>query len=443
MAGIPGFGDRRQLGPGELVGACVQRALLVGEMTVERGGGIPAHGPTTAIPMSSTVASGTASPHWTLHAAAEQGYTGVNWIPQYDAGSRKPPDGRDTVGKELGRTFEPVSAPSSRDEPGTPDGLQPQDLVITVLGTYVRPFGGGPVWSGGLVSLLGEFGFSHGAARVALTRLVRRGLLERVRSGRLVHYRVTARCDRLLAEGDGRIFSLGSARATGDWWTVVWHQIPEDRRLERSRLARRLRFLGFGSVQDSVWVSPHDHAAEVEKLVGDLDVASVTAVFLASVGLDARPAGARRPRLGSQRARRSLPGVRRASSPRTPGAGRPVDDDATRSSSAPGSCTCSGVSRSSTRSSPRSSRRCHVRAMPRSRCSIPCSTGWQNPLNATSTRSPSGAGARWLLRAPPATEGQSRTRAPRLNPWARTRTPGSGCPCRRPASAARRRSARR
>ena len=167
---------------------------------------------------------------------------------------------------------------------GAPDGLQPQDLVITLLGTYVRPFGGGPVWSGGLVSLLEEFGFSHGAARVALTRLVRRGLLERVRSGRLVHYCVTDRCDRLLAEGDGRIFSLGSARATGDWWTVVWHQIPEDRRLERSRLARRLRFLGFGSVQDSVWVSPHDHAAEVETLVGDLDVASVTAVFLASVG---------------------------------------------------------------------------------------------------------------------------------------------------------------
>ncbi len=67
-------------------------------------------------------------------------------------------------------------------------------------------------------------------------------------------------------------------------WTIVWHQIPEDRRLERSRLARRLRFLGFGSVQDSVWVSPHDHAAEVSKLVVDLDVASVTAVFLGSVG---------------------------------------------------------------------------------------------------------------------------------------------------------------
>jgi phenylacetic acid degradation operon negative regulatory protein len=161
--------------------------------------------------------------------------------------------------------------------------LQPQDLVITLLGTYVRPFGE-MVWSGGLVALLAELGFSHGAARVALTRLVRRGLIARERSGRLVHYRVTARCDRLLAEGDGRIFSLGERRGAGDAWTVLWHQIPEDRRLDRSRLARRLRFLGFGSVQDSVWVSPHNHAGEVEELLAELGVAEFATLFLAQVG---------------------------------------------------------------------------------------------------------------------------------------------------------------
>ncbi len=171
------------------------------------------------------------------------------------------------------------------------DPLQPQDLVITLLGIYVRPRDVETVWSGGLVSLLEEFGFSQGAARVALTRLVRRGLIARERSGRLVFYRLTPRCDRLLAEGDGRIFSLGSARASGDDWTVVWHQIPEGRRLERSRLARRLRFLGFGSVQDSVWISPHDHCDEVGRLLEELEVASAAAVFCArpnaEVGLSA------------------------------------------------------------------------------------------------------------------------------------------------------------
>ncbi|HEY3728677.1 MAG TPA: bifunctional salicylyl-CoA 5-hydroxylase/oxidoreductase [Solirubrobacteraceae bacterium] len=49
-------------------------------------------------------------PHWTLHAAAEQEYAGdgVAWVPQYEAGSRRPPTGRtDGVRKELERSFEP------------------------------------------------------------------------------------------------------------------------------------------------------------------------------------------------------------------------------------------------------------------------------------------------------------------------------------------------
>jgi anthraniloyl-CoA monooxygenase len=49
-------------------------------------------------------------PAWTLHAAAEQGYT-LDWVPQYRAGSRKPPAGRDQVAKELERTFEPIMPP--------------------------------------------------------------------------------------------------------------------------------------------------------------------------------------------------------------------------------------------------------------------------------------------------------------------------------------------
>jgi anthraniloyl-CoA monooxygenase len=49
-------------------------------------------------------------PHWTLHAAAEQDYTGegVRWASQYEAGSRRPPTGRDgDPRKELERSFEP------------------------------------------------------------------------------------------------------------------------------------------------------------------------------------------------------------------------------------------------------------------------------------------------------------------------------------------------
>jgi anthraniloyl-CoA monooxygenase len=46
-------------------------------------------------------------PAWTLHAAAEQGYAGIDWPVQYRAGSRQPPTGRESVRKELERQFSP------------------------------------------------------------------------------------------------------------------------------------------------------------------------------------------------------------------------------------------------------------------------------------------------------------------------------------------------
>jgi anthraniloyl-CoA monooxygenase len=47
-------------------------------------------------------------PHWTLHAAADQGFEDVDWAQPYRAGSRRPPAGRDRVATELERRFDPV-----------------------------------------------------------------------------------------------------------------------------------------------------------------------------------------------------------------------------------------------------------------------------------------------------------------------------------------------
>jgi phenylacetic acid degradation operon negative regulatory protein len=156
----------------------------------------------------------------------------------------------------------------------------PQDLVLTLLGAYVQPREQRGVWSGGLVRLLNDFGFSLAAARAALNRLVARDLLARIRDGRLVHYTLTPRTVAVLAEGDRRIFTLG--RMTGDTtrWTVLWHAIPEARRTERNRLVRRLRFLGFGSMQDGTWIAPHDREHEVAALVAELRVGEHVGVLL-------------------------------------------------------------------------------------------------------------------------------------------------------------------
>ncbi|WP_030422224.1 PaaX family transcriptional regulator C-terminal domain-containing protein [Streptomyces sp. SCSIO 75703] len=171
--------------------------------------------------------------------------------------------------RELGKASDEAAA--ALPTQGWLEPPQPQDLVLTLLADNVRNRLES-VWSGGLVQLIGEFGFSTGASRVALARLVRRDLISRVKEGRLVSYRLTDRAERLLAEGDRRIFHLGGDRGRGDVFTVLWHTLPEKRRLERGQLARRLRFLGFGSVQDGNWISVGDHEEEVVRLVTELGV---------------------------------------------------------------------------------------------------------------------------------------------------------------------------
>jgi phenylacetic acid degradation operon negative regulatory protein len=167
--------------------------------------------------------------------------------------------------------------------PGDAFDASPQELVVTLLGSYVHPRETRRVWSGGLVAALAELGFSDGAARIALTRVVHR-------EGRTVHYSLTRRTVTLLADGDHRIFSLGRRERPAGEWTVLWQSIPESRRQARERLVRRLRFLGFGPYQDGTWIAPHDREAEVVALLGELDVTEHAGLLLGrpSAALDVR-----------------------------------------------------------------------------------------------------------------------------------------------------------
>jgi phenylacetic acid degradation operon negative regulatory protein len=167
--------------------------------------------------------------------------------------------------------------------------LQPQDLVLTMLGTHLRR-PGQTVWSGGMVRLLDSFGFTTGSARAALSRLVLRNLLVRTRQARFVHYALGARTERLLAEGDRRIFSFGRTESAADVWTVLWHSIPEDQRVQRSRLVSRLRFLGFGSVQDATWLAAHDREQDVLTLLRELEIETHVSLFVGRISEGLAPA---------------------------------------------------------------------------------------------------------------------------------------------------------
>ena len=169
----------------------------------------------------------------------------------------------------------------SRQAAAKRNGFRPQDLVLTLLGTYMRG-DRQSVWSGGIVELMSEFGFSTGAARVAVTRLADRDLICRTREGRFVYYQLSQRARSVIADGDRRIFSLGEESASSSW-TMVWHEIPEARRVERGKLARRMRFLGFGSLKDGLWVSPHDHRKELTTLLDDLEITNWASVMVGNL----------------------------------------------------------------------------------------------------------------------------------------------------------------
>lgn len=159
------------------------------------------------------------------------------------------------------------------------DGGDSQQFVITLLAIFGRQHAR-DVWSGGLVRLLNEAGYSALAARAALNRLVARDLLAPVREGRLVYYSITPRCSDALAEGDRRLFSLGERADWDGSWTTVLHTIPESLTVERNRLARRLRFLGFRPVQDSIWLSPNSRDREVHTLAVSLGIEGQVAALV-------------------------------------------------------------------------------------------------------------------------------------------------------------------
>jgi phenylacetic acid degradation operon negative regulatory protein len=148
---------------------------------------------------------------------------------------------------------------------------RPQDLVFTLFGEYLLPRKG-PIWVGSLIALLEPFGLSQGAVRTVLSRMTRKRWLQARRSGRNSFYRLTPRGRQLLEEGKVRIFQVTWDTPWNGSWFLLAYSIPEDRRHLRDRLRDRLAWLGFGSLGNGLWISPHDVHGEVEEAARELGI---------------------------------------------------------------------------------------------------------------------------------------------------------------------------
>lgn len=146
--------------------------------------------------------------------------------------------------------------------------MRPQALVLTLLGRHVLDRDVA-VSTGTFLDVLDRLDVSTDAARSTLTRMVRRGFLERHRVGRRTYFALTDRTRRLLTEGKARIFSEGVVTpAPADIWTLLSFSLPESRRRERHRLRVGLAWRGFGLLRDGLWLAAGK--VDVSELVDEL-----------------------------------------------------------------------------------------------------------------------------------------------------------------------------
>lgn len=147
--------------------------------------------------------------------------------------------------------------------------------LINALGELVLDMAA-PVPTSALVGALAEVDVETHAARQAIARCARSGLIEGARQGRESRWSVTPRGREVMADGVQRVEMLG--RPIQHWdgrWLVLVSSIPQDRRSVRQKLYRALEWAGCGSPSPGLWVCAH---AEREPLLRET---------VARLGLDA------------------------------------------------------------------------------------------------------------------------------------------------------------
>lgn len=157
---------------------------------------------------------------------------------------------------------------------------RPNDLVFTLFGEYLlHP--PKPVWVGSLLRLLEPLGLSDSAARTALSRMSRKGWFTTERVGRRSYYALTDRGRKLLEEGEERIYDPPRGLPWDGRWLMVTYSVPEEERKLRDRLRDQLLWLGFGSLGNGLWISPHAVEGRVREAAEDLDSSEYLEIFRA------------------------------------------------------------------------------------------------------------------------------------------------------------------
>ncbi|MFF2009945.1 PaaX family transcriptional regulator C-terminal domain-containing protein [Streptomyces sp. NPDC058195] len=172
-----------------------------------------------------------------------------------------------------------ASGEAARSGPGPLARVQPRQLIVTVYGLYARDTGG---WMSvaSLIQLLADLDVEAPTVRSSVSRLKRAGLLEAQSVSGAAGYRISPETERILRDGDPRIFAARRATAEEGWVLVVF-SVPESERARRHTLRTQLTRLGFGSVSAGVWIAPGHVHGEAESMLARHGLRAYTDLFRA------------------------------------------------------------------------------------------------------------------------------------------------------------------
>jgi phenylacetic acid degradation operon negative regulatory protein len=159
------------------------------------------------------------------------------------------------------------------------DAARPRDLIFSFFGIF-RQHVGGWISIAHLVQVMARMDVDGPSVRSAVSRLKRRGLLEARTISGAAGYGLSEDAQRVLVEGDERIFGRRPADASGGWVMVVF-SVPEEERDKRHIIRSRLAGLGFGTATPGVWLAPAHHEGEVRRALTRLGLAEYVDLFIA------------------------------------------------------------------------------------------------------------------------------------------------------------------
>lgn len=154
---------------------------------------------------------------------------------------------------------------ASTRPPDVPAGIS----LLMILGIYLLDREES-IWQEALATALQTLGYTRHAARQSIARAARSGLLATTRTGRRARMSLTAQGTELLRDGEQRIFTFGEPWSWDGSWLLVSLRVPEAQRDVRHRLRKRLGWLGFGSLGNGLWLTPHvDRESDLAAALAD------------------------------------------------------------------------------------------------------------------------------------------------------------------------------